>query len=84
MEFALLGIDSSGKVGLRDTADMTRILLNLTMTAAVAFGCKVASRSAFAATPQDNWQQLTAVGGGSQSRLAFSHWPNDKYPGRKP
>ena len=33
-----------------------------------------------AAAPQDNWQQLTAVGGGAQSRLAISHWPNDKYP----
>lgn len=28
----------------------------------------------------DDWQQLTAVGGGTQSRLQPSHWPYDKYP----
>ncbi len=38
------------------------------------------SLPASAAAPQEDWQQLTAVGGGAQSRLAISHWPNDKYP----
>ncbi len=28
----------------------------------------------------DGWQALTAVGGGTQSRLQASHWPYDKYP----
>jgi hypothetical protein len=26
------------------------------------------------------WMDLTAVGGGTQCRLAISHWPYDKYP----
>jgi hypothetical protein len=38
------------------------------------------SLSASAANVPEDWQQLTEVGGGAQSRLAFSHWPNDKYP----
>lgn len=33
-----------------------------------------------AAPLPDDWQQLTVVGGGSQSRLQPSHWPYDKYP----
>ena len=33
-----------------------------------------------AALPLDDWQSLTAVGGGTQSRLQPSHWPHDKYP----
>lgn len=33
-----------------------------------------------APAPESDWQQLTAVGDGGQSRLAISHWPNDKYP----
>ncbi len=28
----------------------------------------------------DDWQTLTAVGGGTQSRLQANHWPYDKYP----
>jgi len=35
---------------------------------------------ATAALSFDGWQQLTSVGGGSQSRLQPSHWPYDKYP----
>ena len=35
---------------------------------------------AAAARPDDDWQQLTAVGGGTQSRLQPSHWPYDKHP----
>lgn len=35
---------------------------------------------AVSAIAQDGWQQLTTVGGGAQSQLAISHWPNDKYP----
>jgi len=26
-----------------------------------------------------SWQGLTAIGGGTQSRLQPSHWPYDKY-----
>lgn len=59
---------------------MTKDLLNLMTALACALGGTAASRSALAATAPDDWQQLTAVGAGSQSRLAFSHWPNDKYP----
>lgn len=33
-----------------------------------------------AAPPIDDWQQLTSVGSGTQSRLQPSHWPYDKYP----
>ena len=32
------------------------------------------------APSQGNWQQLTTVGGGTQSQLQPSHWPYDKYP----
>ena len=54
--------------------------LTLTIAVACAIGSVALSPFATAAPAQDDWQQLTAVGGGSQSRLAFSHWPNDKYP----
>jgi len=33
-----------------------------------------------AAGPSDDWQQLTTVGGGTQSQMQPSHWPYDKYP----
>jgi hypothetical protein len=29
---------------------------------------------------QSDWLEVATVGGGAQSRLAISHWPNDKYP----
>jgi len=32
------------------------------------------------AAAQADWQSLTAIDGSTQSRLAISHWPNDKYP----
>ena len=50
-----------------------------TIALACAIGSVALSPLAMAAPAQEDWQQLTAVGGGSQSRLAFSHWPNDKY-----
>lgn len=59
---------------------MRTTLLNLTAALACAVASATPSPSAFAAAPQGDWQQLTSVGGGTQSRLAFSHWPNDKYP----
>jgi hypothetical protein len=53
----------------------------ITATAlAGVMGAAVFPSIATAAAAQVDWQQLTAVGGGTQSRLAFSHWPNDKYP----
>ena len=33
-----------------------------------------------AATAAPSWMEVTTVGGGTQSRLAISHWPYDKYP----
>jgi hypothetical protein len=59
---------------------MIKGLLDRMTVVALTLGGGAVSLSAIAAPTQDNWQQLTAVGGGSQSRLAFSHWPNDKYP----
>ena len=45
-------------------------------------GCALAALqpASSPAAAAGDWQQLTAVGGGAQSRLAISHWPNDKYP----
>jgi hypothetical protein len=40
----------------------------------------ITSLLAVVARPDDDWQQLTAVGGGAQSRLQPSHWPYDKHP----
>lgn len=54
-------------------------LFNLATALACALGVAAVPSSTNAA-PQKDWQQLTAVGGGAQSRLAFSHWPNDKQP----
>jgi hypothetical protein len=59
---------------------MKTILLNL----AVALGCTlggaaISTLTAAAQTP-NAWQELTAVGGGAQSRLAISHWPYDNHP----
>jgi hypothetical protein len=59
---------------------MTKDLRNFRSALACAFGGAVISLFSITASAQDDWQQLTAVGGESQSRLAFSHWPNDKYP----
>ena len=59
---------------------MIKKILNLMAALACVAGGSATPLSATAATTPDDWQQLTAVGGGAQSRLAFSHWPNDKYP----
>ena len=59
---------------------MKKAILNLTASLASAFGSMAISPFATAAPALDNWQQLTTVDTSTQSRLAFSHWPNDKYP----
>jgi DUF2961 family protein len=59
---------------------MTKSILTAATALVWAVGGAAILATASTATAQNDWQQLTAVGGGSQSRLAFSHWPNDKYP----
>ena len=59
---------------------MKKSSLNLTSTIACILGGVSIAPLTNAAPAPDAWQQLTAVGSGAQSRLAISHWPNDKYP----
>jgi len=55
---------------------MNRIILLATATLAIVFaGCLT-----FVGHDESEWMRLTSVGGGEQSRLAFSHWVYDKYP----
>jgi hypothetical protein len=53
--------------------------MNYTLGLISSLSLAMAQHSIAAPTP-DDWQQITAIGGGTQSRLAISHWPNDKYP----
>jgi hypothetical protein len=59
---------------------MKKATLNLTASLACALGSVASSPFTTAAPAPDHWQELASVGTGAQSRLAFSHWPNDKYP----
>jgi hypothetical protein len=57
-----------------------KIILHLATALACALGGAMLPLCPVASAAQEDWRQLATVAGGTQSRLAFSHWPNDKYP----
>jgi hypothetical protein len=52
--------------------------LMLPAVALTLAGCSTFSPTA--ALNDSPWRELAAVGGGTQTQLAISHWPYDKYP----